>query len=157
MTNTVTPTKPADLDNSILHTPEAVRQWKQDSSDYYQAVQAIKQAEIHQAQLEYAHRNRTLTSEEYYQESVKRKAAADALAAERAEVEKAKALENIERLMGSPAIADILHHNEYSFMQEVIQWANRNYVMAENGFHSFGMGLYHIQMSAPVAPKKAGK
>jgi FMN phosphatase YigB (HAD superfamily) len=149
-----TPIKPADLDSTILHSPDAVRQWKADWVDYHAATRAIEQARITKAQAIVAYENRTLSESEYHEQAVKRKQEQDAKQAERAAVEKAAALAEIDRLMGSPDIAEVMHRNEYSFLLEVIQWANRGYVMADNGFLTFGMGMYHIQMQAPPATTK---
>jgi len=140
-TTTTTPIKPADLDIYTLHSPEAVKAWKQDVADYHQALARIERAKEAKQQAAIAEQNRVLTDEEYYQ---------DDIAAERAAAEKAAALAEIERLMSSPKTVDVINRNEVLFMIEVIQWANRGYTMAENGFHSFGMGLYHITMNAPA-------
>lgn len=148
-----TPIKPADLDNTILHSPDAVRQWKAEWADYHQAIRDIEQAKVAKAQAIVAYENRMLDDDEYFQLKVKEKAANDAKIAERVAAEKAAALANIDRLMGSPDIAEVTHRNEYSFLQEVIQWANRGYVLSDDGFLNFGMGFYSIQMSAP---KKKG-
>jgi hypothetical protein len=149
-TTTTTPIKPADLDIYTLHSPEAVKAWKQDVADYHQALARIERAKEAKQQAAIAEQNRVLTDEEYYQEALKRKKIADDIAAERAAAEKAAALAEIERLMSSPKTVDVINRNEVLFMIEVIQWANRGYTMAENGFHSFGMGLYHITMNAPA-------
>ena len=148
------PTKPADLDSTRLHSPDEVRQWKSDCADYHAANRAIEQAKITKAQAAVAYENRTLSESEYYEFAVKRKAADDAKQAEREAITKAAALAEIDRLMGSPEIAEVLHRNEYTFLQEVIQWSNRGYVLADNGFMCFMPGMYHINMQAPAATKK---
>lgn len=149
-----TPTKPADLDSTILHSPDAVRQWKSDWATYHAATRAVEQAKINKAQAAVAYENRTLSESEYHEQAVKRKQEQDTKQAERAAVEKAAALAEIDRLMGSPDIAEVMHRNEYSFLLEVIQWSSRGYVLADNGFLSFMPGLYHIQMQAPPTTKK---
>ena len=153
MQNQTTPIKPANLDNTILHSPDAVRQWKAECEDYHQAIRAIEQAKIAKAQAVVAYENRTLDENEYFALKVKEKAENDARIAERAAAEKTAALANIDRLMGSPDIAEVMHRNEYSFLQEVIQWANRGYVLNADGFLNFGMGFYNIQMTAPATKR----
>lgn len=153
MTQT-TPIKPADLDHTILHSPDAVRQWKQDCADFHQAIRAIEQAKVAKVQAVEAHNNRILSEDEYFQLKVKEKAANDARIAERAAAEKAAALAEIDRLMASPDIAEVMHRNEHNFLREVIHFANRGYTLADEGFLHFGMGLYHVQMSAPKKKTK---
>lgn len=150
MQNQTTLTKPENLDPTRLHSPDEVRQWKAECSEYHRAIREIEQAKVAKDQAVVAYKNRTLDENEYFALKVKEKAEQDARIAERAAAEKAAALASIDRLMGSPAIAEVMHRSEYSFLQEVIQWANRGYVLANDGFLNFGMGFYHIKMTAPI-------
>jgi len=147
-------TKPLPLDNTRLHHPDVVRKHKADTADFFQAIKAAEQAKVAAAQAAIDYSNRALNEAEYWQISVDRKAAQDAIAAERKSNEKAAALVEIDRLMQSPPIAEVMHRSEYSFIQEVIMWANRGYVMNESGFINFGMGHYHVLLTAPAAPIK---
>nr|WP_315428108.1 hypothetical protein [uncultured Albidiferax sp.] len=153
---TATPIKPADLDNTKLHTPAEYKAWQQSMRDYYNALRAIEQAAERKAQAVIAEQNRPISDDEYHALAVKRKQIADDKIAERAAAEKSAALAEIEKLMSSPATVDVINRNEVLFMVEVIQWANRGYTMPETGFHSFGLGLFHITMNAPVLAKKVG-
>ena len=153
-TQNTTPIKPDDLSIYVLHSPEAVRAWKEEVAEYHQALARIERAKEAKAKAAIVEKNRVLTDEEYHQEALKRKKIADDKLAERVAAEKAAALAEIERLMSSPATVDVINRNEVLFMVEVIQWANRGYTMAEDGFRSFGMSLYHITMNAPVLAKK---
>lgn len=150
MQNQTTPTKPADLDPTRLHSLDEQRQWKSDWADYHATIRAVEQAKVTKAQAIVAYENRTLSESEYFDLAVKRKAEQDSRNAEREAIAKAAALAEIDRLMGSPDIAEVLHRNEYAFVQEVIQWSGRGYVLADNGFLSFMPGMYHINMQAPA-------
>lgn len=158
MTNqTSTPIRPADLDNTKLHTPTEYKAWQQSMRDYHQAIRDIEQAAERKAQAVIAEQNRVLTDAEYHALAVKRKETSDAVAAERVAAEKTLALAEIQRLMASPETVEVLQRNEFQFLTEVLHWANRGYVLAENGFHSMGYGLFHVTLQAPVAAKKAAK
>lgn len=151
-----TPIKPEPLSLYTLHTPEVVKQWKAEMADYYQELASIENAEKIKDQDEYAHQNRILSEDEYFQVAVKRQKVIDDKASTTAVEAKKAALSEIDHRMSSPATVDVINRNEFAFIQEVIHWANRNYTLANDGFHSFVSGLYHIQMTAP-ANKKVGK
>ena len=154
MTNTTSPIKPADLDSTRLHSPAELREWKAKTADYHQAIRDIERAKFVASQAAVAQQNRTLNEEEYFAMAVKRKAENDARIAEREAAEKAAALADIERLLSSPPTVDVLHRSEYSFMVEVIQWANRGYTMQDNGLMAMMPGLYHVILNAPAPAKK---
>lgn len=65
MQNQTTPTKPLDLDPTILHSPDEVRQWKSDTADYFQALRNIERAKEIKAEAIKAEANRPLTPDEY--------------------------------------------------------------------------------------------
>jgi hypothetical protein len=156
MTTQTTPTKPLDLDPTILHSPDAVRKWKADSADYFQALRDIEQTALDKEQAVTAHANRTLDENEYFQLAVKRKKEQDDKQAEHAAIQKAKELAAIYFAMSSPPVADIMENNEYRFLASVVNFANRGYTLGDNGILHFGMGLFHCQLDAPVVAKKAG-
>jgi hypothetical protein len=152
-----TPTKPADLDSTRLHSQAEVNAWKDAMADYHQALRNIEQAKQVKAEAVTAHANRTLTESEYFDLAVKRKKESDAKQAAHAAIQKAKELAAIDFAMSSPPVADIMETNEYRFLASVVNFANRGYTLGDNGIHHFGMGLYHCQLDAPVVAKKAGK
>ena len=157
MTTQAIPTKPESLSIYVLHSPSEVRQHAAEMEEYFEAIRKIEYGKRIKAQAIIDEANRPLTEDEYFQEAVKRQKAQDDKQAEREAITKAAALAEIDRLMGSPEIAEVMHRNEYTFLQEVIQWSNRGYVLADNGFMCFMPGMYHINMQAPAATKKAGK
>jgi hypothetical protein len=124
-------------------------------ADYHQALRNIEYAKQLKEQATTAYENRILDDQEYFQLAVERKKEQDAKIAEREAAEKAAALAEIDRLMSSPPTVEVMHRNEYTFLQEVILWSGKGYVLNENGFHSFVMGMYHVTMDAPA--KKGNK
>jgi len=152
MTNA--PTKPENLDPTKLHSPSEVAAWKQASHDYFVATRKIASDAEAAIQAAQAHASRILSSDEYFALAVERKAKQDAVTAERIAAEKAFALSEIDRKLQSPPVADVMARNEYTFLQEVIMWSARGYTLEEGGLINFGLGHYHIQMTAP---KKAAK
>ncbi|MDO8774306.1 MAG: hypothetical protein Q7K57_37455 [Burkholderiaceae bacterium] len=155
-TTTTALTKPAGLDPTRLHSPEEYQKWKSDTAAYFQGIRDAERAEQVKEQAVKAYENRILSSTEYFEMAVKREAENKAKQAEREAEQKAAALAEIDRLMASPETVEVLHRSEFTFMLEVIQWANRGYVL--NSLMSLMPGLCHAVMSAPApAPKKAGK
>lgn len=157
MTNQTTPIKPENLDSTRLHSPEEVKQWKADTADYFSALRAIENAKVAKAQAQVAYANRTLTSDEYHELAVKREADRQAKQAERETAEKTAALAEIDRKMASPDTVEVMNRSEYNFLLEVIMWSNRGYTLQDNGIHHFGMGLYHVQLTAPAKKKASAK
>ena len=156
MSTNIAPVKPADLDNTRLHTPEEVRTWKDAVHSYSVALANIRQKELAEQQAKYVAANKTLDDSEYFQLAIARKAASDAKQAEYAAQEKASALAKIEYALSSPPIAEVLARDAYNFVSQVIGWANRGYVLSDAGLEGFGFGVFHCHMLAPVAVAKAG-
>jgi len=152
-----TPIKPEPLSIYVLHSPAEKRKHAAEVDAYNQAVRAIEHAKQVKAQAEIAERNRPMTDEEYFQMAVNRKADQDAMEAEAAAIRHAAELEKIAYEMSSPAVADIMETSEFQFLKSVVHWAGRGYVMHDQSIQHWGMGLYHVQLSAPAVAKKAGK
>lgn len=150
--------KPADLDNKILHHPDVVRQHKSDVFEYHAAIRATEQAKVVADQAAEAHANRIISDEEYYQANVLRQQEQEKRQASYVVAEKAAALANIDRLMQSPPVAEVVARNEFAFLQELILWSSKGYTLEDNGIVHFGPGFYNVLLSAPAAPiKKASK
>lgn len=150
------PIKPADLSIYVLHSPEAKRQHRAEVDAYFQAIRNAENAEKAKAQAAIDYANRPLDESEYFALAVKRQKEQEAKAAAHAAIQHAAELAKIDFLMSSPPVADIMETNEYRFLTSVVNFANRGYTLGDNGIHHFGMGLYHCQLDAPVAAKKAG-
>lgn len=154
MTTQTLPTKPADLSIYVLHSPEAIRQHAAETRDYFNEIRKIEHAEAVRAQAILANANRPSTDDEYFAQAQKREAENQAKQAERAATEKADALAEIDRLLASPPTVEVVHRNEFLFLQKVIQYAGRGYVMTDDGFLSFTPGMYHIVMNSPQQAAK---
>ena len=135
-----------------INTPGEYRAWQDAEGAYFAALRNIEVAKKEAAEMAKAEANRVLSEQEYYvlacQRENERKAAAAASAA--AAAEKAAARAEVDRLSGSPAVADVMHRNEWAFLQEICHWSRRQYTL--NDLHSCMPMLYHATMSAPAAP-----
>ena len=153
------PTLPEPLDTAEFHTRQEIREHQNAVVAHYEYQrQAENQARIdadNKRAKELVEAQREQTDEEY--DDMKRKlwqAEQDKWAASAAK-EKEDELEKIAYLLSSPAIADIFTRSEFNCLQSVIHWAGRGYTMQDDGFLSFGNGIFHIQMTAPAAKTKA--
>lgn len=156
-TTQTAPVRPADLDTTKLHSPATVAKWKEDNASYFAALRAIDhEKEVAAARAE-AERTRPMTQLEYWNMAQAREAEKQAKAREAEKAEKAAARAEIDRLASSPAVAEIMHRNEFLFIREIAMWCNRGYKFDDNNslLHS-GNGLYHAQLFAPAPAVKGG-
>ena len=145
------------MDNTRINTPGEYRAWQDAEGAYFAALRNIEQAKQEAAEMAKAEANRVLSEQEYYVAACQRENENKAKAAARAAAEKEAAQVEADRLTATPAVAEIMHRNEWAFVQEICHWSRRQYTL--NDLHSCMPGLYHATMSAPAAPAaaKAGK
>ena len=156
--STIAPTLPAPLNPDEFHTRQELREHQAAQQDYYDHQRQVEnQTRIdtdNQRAKDLAESRREQTDDAY--DSLKRKQwqeQKDKQAAILAK-EKSDALEKTAYLLSSPAIADVFTRSEFTAIQAIIHWASRNYTLEDDGFLSFGNGVFHVQMTAP---KKAAK
>lgn len=61
-----------------------------------------------------------------------------------------RAQDEVDRLTAWPATADVMHENEFSFLQEVQHWSTKGYRLGAHSLQSFASGNYYILMFAPT-------
>jgi len=149
------PVKPEPLSLYVLHTPAAVRQHEQAMYDYYAAMRAIAQQEQADKEAAIAEASRALTQAEYFAQAQEREREKQAKVKAAHDAEVAAARAEVDRLATSPAIAEVMHRNEWNFLQEICHWSRRQYTLEDGNLHASLPGHYHASMTAPAA--KGGK
>ena len=141
------PVKPNDLDKSVIHTPEAVSRWKNEMFAYHSAIDQIETEKLKKEQAAQNYANRHLTSQEYFEQSVKRDKELRAKdAARQAEIAKAEK-EKEEFLASNPPFVEILETTDYSFLKQFELWVRKGYVYESTNY--FLPGCYTARMKAP--------
>ena len=142
------PTRPANLDKSIIHTPEAVSRWKNEMFAYQSTLDQIETEKLKKEQAAKNYANRHLTSQEYFEQSVKRDEEQKVKdAARQAEIAKAEK-EKEDFLASNPPFVEILETTDHSFLKQFEHWINRGYVYEATNF--FIPGCYSAQLKAPA-------
>jgi hypothetical protein len=155
-TTKTTITRPADLDNSKLHTRAEVRAWQDANFEYHAAIHAEEQRAATQAAAKAAEASRPLSDDEYYQQAVQRETEKRARIADREAAEKADQEAKVAYLESTPAIADIDATNPYSFLLQVIAWAQKGYTLPEDADIATFPSWYAVKLTAPApAPAPA--
>lgn len=151
--------RPADLDNTKLHTREEYKAWQDAMHDYHAAVREEKEAEGRKAAAQLAESQRVLTDAEYHAIAIKRKAEQDSRDAAREAERQAVADAKAAYLSSTPAVAEITENSPYSFLMAVIHWAARGYSMPEQADITFiAPSYYAAKLKAPeAAPAKIAK
>lgn len=150
--------RPADLDNTKLHTREEYKAWQDAMHDYHAAVREEKQAEGRNAAAQLAESQRVLTDAEY--DELARKREQDRQARESArEIERATAAGAKEDyLASSPDIAAILETNPVSFVQQLMHWSGHGYTLPDSPDLMMLPNFYRFSLNKPAIPvKKATK
>lgn len=60
-----------------------------------------------------------------------------------------RAQDELNRLTAWPATADVMHENEFAFLQEVLHWGAKGYRLGAHSLQSFEPGDYYVLMFAP--------
>jgi molecular chaperone GrpE (heat shock protein) len=151
------PQKPADLDNTRLHTREEISAWQESTRDYHAAIRAEEQRAATQAAAKAAEANRPLTDDEYRAAAVIRETAKRARIAEQEATEKAKQEAKAEYLSSTPDFAEIDSSNPHSFLLEVIHWSGKGYSMPEGADLTVFPNWYAVKLVAPAPAAKKAK
>jgi len=142
------PTKPANLDKSVIHTPEAVSRWKNEMFAYQSTLDQIETEKLKKEQAAQNYANRHLSQQEYFEQSVKREKEQKAKDAAR-QADIAKAEKEKEALLASnPPFVDIVETTDYSFLKQFEHWINKRYVYESTEY--FIAGCYTARLKAPV-------
>jgi hypothetical protein len=157
-----TPTLPEPLDQTVYQTREAVREYQNAVAAFYEHQRHLENKaridEDNKRARELAESKRELTDIEY--DAMKKtqwQAEKDKQAA-RLQKEMDDALARTAYLLSSPPVADLLHRSEYSFLKDFEYWVGqRQYTLGADGLIAFQPGLYHAQLTAPVAKKAVSK
>lgn len=158
-TTTTLPIRPEPLSIYVLHSPATRRAHRVAEDAYFSELARMQHAEdMAKQRAEAAARaeaERPLSDDEYYALALARKQVADDRAAAVALVEKEADLAEINLRLSSPPTVEVTHRSEFKFLQDLMYWASRDYTLSDSGFHGFGMGIYHVTLTAPEAVKKA--
>lgn len=139
-----------------------MRQYQNALAAYYEFQRlAENQARIaldNQRAIDLANSRREQTDAEYDAMKKAQWDAEKAKQAARLQKEKDDALARTAYLLSTPPVADLLHRSEYSFLKDFEYWVGqRQYTLEPDGVITFQPGLYHAQLTAPVAKKAVTK
>ena len=55
----------------------------------------------------------------------------------------------VDRLTAWPEVVDVMHTNEFAFLEEIRHWCVKGYRFSEHSLQSFDRGDYYVLMFAP--------
>jgi len=62
-----------------------------------------------------------------------------------------RAQAEVDRLEAWPEVVDVMHANEFAFLEEVRHWSVKGYRFSQHSLQSFERGDYYILMFPPKA------
>jgi hypothetical protein len=148
------PQRPADLDNTKLHSREEYRAWQDATYEFHAAVRAEEQRAATKAAAEAAQANRVLTPDDYWALAVEREAIKQARQAELQAAEQAKLDAAAEYLASQPDVAVIDATNPYGFLKQVTHWANLGYVLPDDADITMLPTFCAVKLNKPAPAAK---
>ena len=152
---TALPQRPAPLSLYRINSPAEIRAFKDAEGEYFNALRRAEQAERQAAEQLKAEASRPLTENEYYLEACQRENERKEKAAAALAIVKANERAASDYAKSSLPVAEVMETSEFRFLSSVVAWANKGYTLQASGMLNFGLGLYHVQLDAPV--KNGGK